>query len=377
MPIRVRVIRDVAISENVGGLVCAYPSPWLLDDGTILCTYRQGREKHSRDGVFLVQRSADNGASWSEPIVVYDGRAARRPESVHCGVLCQSRDGTVLALFTAVEAKFPRRYIFSAEGRKLPQRLYASISQDRGQSWQDPFLLDLEFEQPLKNVYVGSRPLVLPDGETLIPIEATNQAGSQIVLVTRSRNSARAVSPVGMCLEDRHGRLSYGDPKWTRLSDGTIVLLAWTFDNITEETVSVSRSISTDNGQSWLAPSTTGLPSQVTTPLTLHSKTILAAGNVRFSAAGIWVWSSRDAGLTWNLTSAVQLWDEKTEQIVGVPGVPKSVCDRDADGIWNSLGSFTFGTPDLLVLDDKRALMTYYATKRSVTHVRACTFEFE
>jgi len=239
-------------------------------------------------------------------------------------------------------------------------------SQDRGQSWQDPFPLDLEFGQPLRNVYVGSGPLVLPDGETLIPIEATNQAGSQIVVVTRSRSSARAVSPPGMCLEDHHGRLSYGDPRWTRLSDGTIVLLAWTFDNITEETVLVSRSISTDNSQSWSAPSKTGLPSQVTTPLTLHFKTILAAGNVRFSPAGIWVWSSRDAGITWNLTSPVQLWDEKTEQIVGVPGVPKSVCDRDADGIWNSLRSSTFGTPDLLTLDDKRVLMTYYATKRSV-----------
>lgn len=43
--------------------------------------------------------------------------------------------------------------------------------------------------------------------------------------------------------------------------------------------------------------------------------------------------------------------------------------------IWNELPNFTFGTPDLLLMDKDEILLTYYAELNGITHVRACRFE--
>src|SRR5262249_48334932 len=151
---------DVAVTPDSGAgerRSCASPMTCRLQNGDILCVYRRGTEKHSRDGVLIVQRSTDGGSSWSEPITIHDGMRSALPESVHAGALCQVEDGTVLAMFTAVEAKNPEAYIFSDTGRQLEQKFYLASSRDQGRTWTSPRQQILPSTPSLR--YINSYPV--------------------------------------------------------------------------------------------------------------------------------------------------------------------------------------------------------------------------
>ena len=209
---KVQILSDAAVSPNLAagdpGVTCAYPLPCRLADGSLVCCYRRGREKHSRDGVLICQRSRDEGRTWEEPVAVYDGPRAREPESVHTGALVQDHRGDLLAIFTAVEVKDPEAYIFSPEGQKLDQRLYLARSADAGRTWSPPRRFRVEATP--RQVYVGSRPLLLAGGELFLPLEATAD-GAQVLLGTFSADGGENWSPAVTCAADPSGIVSYGD----------------------------------------------------------------------------------------------------------------------------------------------------------------------
>src|SRR5579872_5709874 len=343
------ILQDKAISPNLDRHdqrdVCAYPVPCKLQNGDLVCSYRQGTAKHSRDGVLIIQRSADGGINWCEPVSVFDGLQKSSPESVHSGTVCQAADGAVLAIFKTVEARDPEAYIFSEEGRKIPQRLYISRSTDGGKTWPAPQKHQL-IGAPRDNA-VGTRPLLLPGGDLLIPVEATGQHGQQVTLVVFSSDGGLTLQPAITCAEDATGRVGYGDARLTILRDGRIVMLTWTYLNATEETLAVHRSVSTDMGRTWSKPASTGVDSQIMTPLALEAEKLIAVSTVRTSPEGIRLWFSSDAGATWNQDSVVQMWDPNDEKLKGtVLQSSDKVSKLTSEKIWQSLPGFTFGTPD-------------------------------
>ncbi len=248
----VELLSDVAVSPNLARhesqVACAYPFSCRLSNGDLVCVYRRGRDKHSRDGVLVGHRSTDGGANWSEPIVIYDGMGKAQPESVHAGVVCQLFDGSLLAMFKTVEAKDHGEFIFSKKGRQLRQQLHVSRSSDGGHSWM-PAETN-QFENAPRDHYVGTRPLLLPGGELFLTVEATVD-GKEITLGTSSPDGGDHWAPLWACAHDESGAQSYGDPRLALLPDGRIVMLLWTWANKTDETLEVHRLVSHDRGRTW------------------------------------------------------------------------------------------------------------------------------
>ncbi len=137
---RIKVNASSTVSNEIGAdrLSCAFPATCKLHNQEILCVYRMGRTKHSRDGVLVVQKSIDGGHSWHKPTTVCNLMRSPVPQSVHAGAVCQASDGTVYAMFTAVSAQNPEEYIFSETGRKLEQHFYSVHSHDNGDTWTQP-----------------------------------------------------------------------------------------------------------------------------------------------------------------------------------------------------------------------------------------------
>ena len=252
---KVKILSDVAISPDSSagvGRSCASPMTCRLENGDILCVYRRGTEKHSRDGVFIVQRSMDAGHTWSEPITIHDGMKSPVPESVHAGAVCQAQDGTVLAMFTAVEAKNPEAYIFSETGRQLEQKFYLARSRDHGRTWTTSRQQILPSTPSLR--YINSCPLALPEGGLIVPLEVTTAANQQAVMISRYADSNGGFEPFVTCAEDLTGRLSFGDPTLTALPDGRALMWLWAFVNATEVTVETHSCVSDDGGRTWSQP---------------------------------------------------------------------------------------------------------------------------
>lgn len=375
---KVRILSDVAVSPTqVAGERRSSSSPMTcrLQNGDILCVYRRGTNKHSRDGVFIAQRSADAGRTWSEPIAVYDGMRLPIAESVHAGAACQDHDGTVLALFTAVEAKDPEAYIFSETGRQLEQKFYVARSTDHGRTWTSPRLQILPNTPSLR--YINSCPLALPDGGLLVPIEVTTAAKQQAVMTSHYSTSTQTFEPFVSCAEDVTGQLSFGDPTLTRLPDGRVLMWLWAFVNATEVTVQTHSSVSGDGGRTWTRPSPTEICCQRSTLLSLGDSRVIVAGNVRVPPEGIRLWLSPDLGKTWDDEAPIQMWDARSHKVMGDALTAKPFAARDeSDGkLWESLPGFTFGAPSLVLVNEHEILLTYYVVADGFEEVRACRFE--
>lgn len=354
--------------------MCAYPFSCRLRDGSVLCAYRAGKEKHSRDGVLLTQRSTDGGMRWSEPAVVFDGLRGEAPESVHTvGVVCQLCNGDALAIFKTVAAVAPDAYIFSEEGRRLRTQLYFVRSFDGGQTW--PKVEPKELLGGPRDTYIGSQPVLLPSGELFIPVEATGEHKQQFAMGTIASADGATLSRLFTCAKDESGEIGYGDPRLALLPDGRIVMLLWTYRNATEETLLVHRCVSLDSGRSWGAPLSCGVRSQIMYPLALDDRRMIAASNVRTPPAGIYLWYSSDGGERWTTHEPIHMWDARQEKISATRAAAVGPASPESTGrIWNALPGFTFGTPELVPLGDDECLLLYYATVKGITHVRACRF---
>ncbi|WP_374622124.1 sialidase family protein [Devosia sp.] len=375
---QVTVLDDVAVSpaQQPGQRwAFAFPTACQLRDGAILSACRRGTEKHSRDGVFVVQRSEDGGRSWDAPVTIHDGMRGQAPESVHAGTIVEAGDGSVLAMFTAVETGHAAEaYIFSETGRHLEQRFQVARSTDGGRSWTPAAVATLPGTPPLR--YINGRPLPLDDGTLLVPVEVTTEARLQAVMVGRFDPASDRFTAFRTVAGDAAGRLSFGDPKLLRRPDGSILMWLWAFVNATEETVAAHVCVSHDNGGSWSAPAPAPITCQAAALLGFADGRAIVAGNVRTPPEGIRLWASDEGGANWNDSAALQMWDARSHRMLGVPMAARAEAARDpSDGsLWASLPGFTFGSPDLVAAEGSVSVLTYYVVQDGFSEVRACRF---
>ncbi|MBI2441746.1 MAG: exo-alpha-sialidase, partial [Lentisphaerae bacterium] len=211
---KISIVQDIAVSPNAAkedaAAVCAYPFSCRAPGGRIVCVYRQGTDKHSRDGVLMAQGSDDGGVSWGTPGLVYDGLSAAAPESVLVGLIGLDQNGELLAVFKVVAAEKPEVYIFSEEGRKIRSRFLVARSADNGETWAKP--RELLLVNTPRDTYPGANPLRFPDGRILLPLEATGVHGEEFVIGAFYDAQANILAPAFEIAHDPTGLLSFGDP---------------------------------------------------------------------------------------------------------------------------------------------------------------------
>ena len=381
---KLTVLGDTAVSPNLAAgdhsSVCAYPVAARSADGTVRVLYRQGLDKHGADGRFLMQRSADRGATWSEPVAVLDrgGRVSGSPAAdgpprvPSMAGLLHTSSGALVANFGAVEGLSEGTYMFADEARDLPVRTLFTRSDDGGATWAAAEVLDAAPPGSCPT----TKPFQRPDGTICMPLEIPGPApgvpGTGMVF---SDDDGRSFGEFVRCAVDDSGALAWCDGHCAQLDDGRILLLLWTFRAADETTIDVHRCHSEDGGRTWSDPLPTGLEGQVTAPAVLPGGPVLAASNRRAAPEGILIHVSHDGGDTWDADAAVRMWDADAERTVAAPEGASSA--RHGAGIWATLGGFTFGTPDLTLLDDGTLLLIHYATADGVTHIRAVRFRLD
>jgi len=371
---QVKVIVDTAIYPNIKGgdmpKTFAYPQATVLKDNTVVCVYRGGEEKHTYDGVLYSQWSKDMGHTWSEPLVTCDFRHITPPESVLMPGVCRAADDSLLAVFTNIKPDTDQ-YIFSEEGLKQARVLYYARSEDGGLSWAKPRHLDSP--TGYQRVAVTGKPLLLPNGEVMIPLDAHPEVGARTTVAAFSSDNGQTIGPfTDLELSGAKKETFCCDARFDIVNDQVLTLL-WTFREDTEETIEVHRSVSHDNGRSWSSPHPVGFVGQVTVPLAIGDEKVIAASNFRHPPQGIRLWFSEDLGVTWE-RPPIQMWDSQQSRIVAEP-MEASANTATDEGVWEALRDFSFGTPDLVRMADGTILMLYYATLNGRTHIRCCHFE--
>ena len=349
-------------------VTCAYPLSTKLANGTVACVYRQGATKHSHDGILMLQLSRDGGQSWSAPRTVVNGLLESPTQTVVTGGICQMPSGALLAVYGTVEGLPPGVYPFAPEAAQCARHVFMVRSEDEGMTWSPPERLDLS---SLTRAGITAGPFVAANGTVCMPIENKLPTGNSATALIFSHDDGRTFGPPITVAADDSGRLNLCDARFDVLPNGRIISLIWTFLEENEVTIAAHRSFSDDHGLTWTEPENIGCVGQITAPLVLPNGRVIAVSNYRHTPMGTLLWVSKDGGTSWAADEPIQLWDAEQRVIVG-----KSVAiqppDTTGEQVWDELQRFSFGTPDLVLLNAQTALLTYYATVDDVVHVRAC-----
>ncbi len=374
---RVEILFDTAVSPNLAAQdiseTCAFPLSTVFTDGSVGCVYRSGSSKHSHDGVLVMQKSQDGGVTWAKASIIFDGRSLDPVQTVLASGLCQTQEGSILVVFSAVEGLRPGVYMFSGEGRSLNRKMSALISRDTGETWESPVPICVP---TLSRFGLASKPFTLPDGVICLPLEYRAPSGPNSTTMMFSEDHGASFGPPITVALDPDAQLNLCDARFDRLPDGRLITLLWTFLQENEQTIDVHQAFSSDNGRTWTPAESIGFVGQITAPLAMPTGEVIAVSNYRLSPQGIRLWLSSDGGRQWDIESPIQMWDAARSRLLGEP-IEASLPVSEDEGVWEALQTFTFGTPDLLSLQDGSLLMTYYGTVNHITHIRACRFKID
>ena len=309
---RVTLVRD-------GGY---FPVLAALGDDTVVAVLRMGAGHVGLAGRLDVVRSADDGATWSEPVTIADSEADDRNPA-----LGATRDGILVCAYH-VQRNYNDAGEYGACGR--PVDVMLTRSHDGGLTWEPPYHMDFE---PLRGRSPYGKMVALADGTLLLPLY-----GDEIGASGEARPNCSYI------LRSRDGGLTWGDPTLIAqafnetglalLPDGVLLGALRTHTHEVPDHVWLSRS--PDEGRTWSDPQ------QVTSPaehpadlLALSDGSVLMTYGRRHEPYGV---------------RAVVLQD-------GGPSDELVVCDDALSG--------DCGYPSSVRLSDGRIITAYYAAGTS------------
>lgn len=258
----------------------AFPDVCRLANGDLICVFYAGyghvslpRPDWQRGGRICSVRSADEGRTWTEPQVLFDG-----PDDDRDPHIARMRDGTLVCSF------FPYR---QAPGAKPEYGTAIVTSRDGGWTW------DAEPRVLAPGWAVSAPVRELSDGTWLLGVyhEDGDTAHGGVVRSTDHGKTWSAPIAIG-----RGGGVRLdAETDVVELKDGRILAA------LRGDKVPLHFALSGDRGQSWSAVESSGFPGHCPHFTRLRSGEIVLTHRLPQTAMHV----SRDDGATWNGPHAV------------------------------------------------------------------------
>ena len=357
-----QIIRQGIVSSEPqdGSLTsCAFPSPCVTASGRWLCAFRAAPTKAGMAGQrTLLTWSEDQGATWCEPIEPFPPQSVDgKPGLIRSASLTTLSDGRLLASLCWVDHSDPDAPFFEEESEGLlDTRVFFSMSDDAGESWSPPALMDTtpyDMSTP-----ITGRPFELPNGDLVCQFELNKHCDdpepwrhSPVLMFSQDggRTWPRHVSPA----QDPTNRVFYWDQRPALLPDGRILNAFWTFDRKTAVYLNIHATESLDNGHTWAVPWDTGVPGQAAPAFALADGAVAMPYVDRTAAPAIKVRRSPDGGRS---------FEEEGELILyQAGGGSQDGAKASTQDAWSEMEKFSAGLPSTASLPGGGALIVYYA----------------
>ena len=306
----------------------------------------------------LVTWSDDEGKTWSPPTEPW----AAPPLNGAAGAWRAGQptalggDRVVMVLYW-VDASDPGLPFFNEETEGLlDSRIFLTLSEDAGQTWSQPRLLDTSpFTMPTP---ITGPILILPNGEWALQFETNKPYHDSSVwhhksVLMYSSDEGRTWPEFVEVAADPEAQVFYWDQRPRVLADQSLLDVFWTFDRQRAEYLCIHARTSTDNGRTWSELWDTGVPGQPAPPVSLPNGRIVMPYVDRQGAPIIKARTSGDGGRTWPDATETALDDRLNQSQEG-----GKASMQDA---WSEMTAFSVGLPTAAGLPAGDVLVVYYA----------------
>ncbi len=338
-----------------------FPSVVCMNNGEMLATLVLGEAFEATNLRTHVARSLDNGDTWQLESPVYEGTSDRITSDA--SRITAMPDGEiVLLMHRADRTNHPDEgFTNHANMGFVPVEMLLWRSRDYGRSWAGP-----ETIQP---------PLVGPCFELCCPVTALSDG--RWILPTSTWRDWEGYCPDGMrmvalvshdhgetwpeywdVMRDEAQRVIYWESKIVQMPDGLLLAVAWAYDEAAAHDLPNQYGVSTDGGETWSAPSSTGLLGQTLTPFVLGDGRVLCVYR-RMDESGLWANMSHLEGSKWVNDEAFPLWGARAQGLTST-----------SENMAQNFTVLRFGAPCIAGLPDGTIFVAFWCYEDCVSNIR-------
>jgi hypothetical protein len=337
----------------------AFPGICVLPGGRWLCGFRTAPAKADMAGQqAMACWSDDEGRTWTEPVAPFEPPPIDGCPGLFRALYCTATGGDgVVALVYWVDCSDPERPFFNEQTEGLlASRLFLARSDDRGETWSDPQLIDTTpYDMPTP----PTGPILrLADGRWGLQFELNKPYDDpapwrHFSVLMFSPDEGRTWPQHVRVTGDPDNRVFYWDQRPGVLADGTLLDLFWTYDRATGQYLNIHARQSRDHGRSWSELWDTGLPGQPAPPVSLPEGRVLVVYVDRTGTPVLKARVSPDGGCT---------WPDNTELVIAEPHLNRqTVAQTTMQEAWQEMYGFSLGLPATAALPDGDVLVVYYS----------------
>lgn len=335
--------------------VCMCTSIFRHSTKRLFSSFRNGTTKESPDGNGVIAES-ENGTEWrilfSGFQTVFDGIQGE----IKAVELSEKLDGNLFAFLSWFDRTKGSKLYNPSSDTILPARIILVDSYDMGKTWENYRTIDIG---DLQGPALTGPVVKVPDGY-LVFFEkyGPEQPSGPSLHAACALFSKDGIIFDRIITVARHpeNKIFYWDQRNAYdVDSGKIISMFWTYDRENEKDIDIHIAYGNPDTLTWTVPQSTGIQGQIAMPIPLTEGRLLCFYVHRHHPGSMRLVMSYDKGKTWDIANEMVIYENQEIKEKGVSG------ESSYAEYWEDMGTWSFGHPCGIMLDENLGLLVYYA----------------
>ncbi len=346
-------------SPHVFSRQAYFPSVVMMDNGEMLSSVVIGEAFEALNLDTYILRSKDLGETWSQPIPMLSQKHKLLCSNV--ARITSFSSGEIVAIVVKSHREaHPEEGLANPENIGfVPTDLLIIRSNDYGHTWGEPEAITPPLIGPS---FEMCSPIVpLKDGRWLLPTSTWRgwdgycPNGMKMVALV-SYDQGKTWPQYIDVMNGSLNHIIYWESKVVELSNGTLVAVAWAYDEVQGKDLPNHYTISHDGGKTWMDPTSTAIQGQTMALTELPDGRLLTVYR-RMDKSGLWSTISRLENENWINEREFPLWGGQDK-------------NNKSGNMVHDFNELKFGAPCITSLPDNSFYIAFWCYEKMVSNIR-------